>query len=118
MKKLILKNKICSVKKDSAEAAIFNEIKDKKIRNACFEGMGKIGEEYYFTGIKRRYGYDVLSKDFKIEFSLGNKEFIKELFESSEKVKFSFFEMMKCYFSYTKTIIKQEYDYFKNKNTK
>ncbi len=115
MKKIVLNKKICSVKKDSPEAEVFNKIKNKKIRNACFEGMGEIGEEYYFTGIKRRYGYDVLDKNFKIEFSLGNKEFIKELFESSEKVKFSFFEMIKCYFSYAKTIVKQECGYFKNK---
>ena len=70
MKKLILKNKICSIKKGSPEADVLNKIKDEKIRNAVaeyVEWFKPIADELIMAmaEIKREYDNTYLNYNYK-----------------------------------------------------
>ncbi len=89
----------------------------KLIKNTGLE----IGKTYFYSGLKRSYGYDILDMNYDLIYSFGDsykKDFDEVFFEEislnlSEKIKLFLVNIKMKIFGY---INKLRYHTFKNKN--
>jgi len=75
----------------------------------------KLNTEYYYSEIKRSYGYDIIDMDYNYVFGFGDSE-KKKHEEKMEVLSITFIEKVKLYFIQYKMIIEGKYNKFRYHN--